>query len=111
MPLRLFAAVHYLVLSGDAPDALSGHFEDFAAALVEHEDALRARVETHGVQTNEVQRCTMLLPTFLAATAATGLPLELDRARPERGPQPPRRPVPVPLRERDASARRTRCSS
>jgi hypothetical protein len=85
VPLRLFAAVHYLVLSGDAPDALSGHFEDFAAALVEHEDALRARVETHGVQTNEVQRCTMLLPTFLAATAATGLPLELIELGPSAG--------------------------
>jgi hypothetical protein len=85
VPLRLFAAVHYLVLSGDAPDALSGRFEDFAAALAEHEDALRARIETHGVQTNEVQRCTMLLPTFLAAAAATGLPLELIELGPSAG--------------------------
>lgn len=85
VPLRLFAAVHYLVLSGEAPDALSGRFEDFAAALAEHEDALRARVETHGVQTNEVQRCTMLLPTFLAAAAATGLPLELIELGPSAG--------------------------
>jgi hypothetical protein len=43
------------VLSGAAPDALSGRFEDFAAALA-HEDALQERIETHGVQTNEVQR-------------------------------------------------------
>src|SRR6185312_10063788 len=68
-----------------APDALSGHFEDFAAALVEHEEELRRRVETHGVQTNEVQRCTMLLPTFLAAAAETGLPLELIELGPSAG--------------------------
>ena len=85
MPLRLFAAVHFLVLSGVAPDALSGRFEDFAAALAEHEDALRARLETHGVQTNEVQRCTMLLPTFLAAGVETGLPLELIELGPSAG--------------------------
>ena len=85
MPLRLFAAVHYLVLSGDAPDALSGRFEDFAAALAEHEHTLQARIETHGVQTNEVQRCTMLVPTFLAAASATGLPLELIELGPSAG--------------------------
>ena len=85
MPLRLFAAVHYLVLTGEAPDALSGRFEDFAAALARHEDALRARIETHGVQTNEVQRCTMLLPTLLAASAETGLPLELVELGPSAG--------------------------
>lgn len=85
MPLRLFAAVHYLVLTGVAPDALSGRFEDFAAALSGHEGALRARIETHGVQTNEVQRCTMLLPTFLDASAETGLPLELIELGPSAG--------------------------
>ncbi len=85
VPLRLFGAVHYLVLSGSAPDALSGRFEDFAAALVEHGDMVRERIETHGVQTNEVQRCTMLLPTFLAATAETGLPLELIELGPSAG--------------------------
>jgi len=85
VPLRLFAAVHYLVLTGEAPDALSGRFEDFAAALARHEDALRARIETHGVQTNEVQRCTMLLPTLLAASAETGLPLELVELGPSAG--------------------------
>ena len=85
MPLRLFAAVHYLVLTGEAPDALSGRFEDFAAVLARHEDALRTRIETHGVQTNEVQRCTMLLPTLLAASAETGLPLELVELGPSAG--------------------------
>ncbi len=83
--MRLFAAVHYLALSGAAPDALSGRFEDFAAALAGHGEELRRRVETHGVQTNEVQRCTMLLPTFLAAAAETGLPLELIELGPSAG--------------------------
>jgi hypothetical protein len=83
--LRLFAAVHYLVLSGAAPDALSGRFGNLAAALGEHEGELRRRVETHGVQTNEVQRCTMLLPTFLAASAESGLPLELIELGPSAG--------------------------
>jgi len=85
VPLRLFAAVHYLVLSGAAPDALSGRFEDFAATLSEHAPALRARIDAHGVQTNEVQRCTMLLPTFLAAAVETGLPLELIELGPSAG--------------------------
>ncbi len=85
VPLRLFAAVHYLVLSGAAPGALSGRYEDFVGALAEHEPALRARIETHGVQTNEVQRCTMLLPTFLAAAGSTGLPLELIELGPSAG--------------------------
>jgi hypothetical protein len=53
--------------------------------LARHEDALRARIETHGVQTNEVQRCTMLLPTLLAASAETGLPLELVELGPSAG--------------------------
>jgi hypothetical protein len=73
------------VLSGAAPDALSGRFDDFVAALAAHEDALRTRIETHGVQTNEVQRCTMLLPTFLAASAESGLPLELIELGPSAG--------------------------
>ena len=84
-PLRLFGAVHYLVLSEAAPDALSGRWEDFAAALVAHEDALRRRVATQGVQTNEVQRCTFVLPALLAAAAETRLPLELVELGPSAG--------------------------
>jgi hypothetical protein len=85
VPLRLFAAVHYLVLTEAAPDALSGRFEDFAAALAGHADVLRTRLRTHGVQTNEVQRCTSILPTLLAASAETGLPLELVELGPSAG--------------------------
>jgi hypothetical protein len=85
LPLRVFAAVHYLALDGTAPDALSGRFEDLTATLAAHADVLRARVSIHGVQTNEVQRCTALLPVFLAAAAETGLPLELVELGPSAG--------------------------
>lgn len=85
LPLRLFGAVHYLVLSGVAPDALSGRWEDFVAALAAHDETLRHRVTIHGVQTNEVQRCTFLVPAFRAAAAETGLPLELLELGPSAG--------------------------
>ena len=85
LPLRLFAAVHYLVLAGVAPNALSGRFEDFADALDGHADEIRLRLAIDSVQTNEVQRCTFLLPAFLAAAAETGLPLELLELGPSAG--------------------------
>jgi hypothetical protein len=85
VPLRLFGAVHYLVLSGVAPSALSGRWQDFGAALAEHEETLRGRLSIHGVQTNEVQRCTFLVPAFRAAAAETGLPLELLELGPSAG--------------------------
>jgi hypothetical protein len=77
--------VHYLALSGAAPDALSGAWEDFAAALAEHGGALRARTREQGVQTNEVQRCVALLPAFLTVAAETGMPLELLELGPSAG--------------------------
>ena len=85
LPLRLFGAVHYLVLSGAAPDALSGRFEDFVAAIAEHAPTLERRLAIHGVQTNEVQRCTFLLPALLAAARESGLPLELLELGPSAG--------------------------
>jgi hypothetical protein len=74
--LRLFGAVHYLVLTGVAPEALSG-WDQLLQALTRHEDALRAFVAAQDVQTNEVQRCVGLLPCFLTVAQETGLPLEL----------------------------------
>jgi len=85
VPLRFFGAVHHLVLSRSAPDALSGRWDDFVRALDEHEEAIRERLATHGVQTNEVQRCTALMPAFLAAAAETRLPLELLELGPSAG--------------------------
>lgn len=68
-PLRLMSALHSLVLSGRAS------WDDVDAALDEHADVLRAFVAEHGVQTNEVQRCWMLLPCFLEAVHRTGNPV------------------------------------
>jgi hypothetical protein len=53
---------------------LDGHasWDRVPDALVEHRDFLRTFVAEQGVQTNEVQRCWMLLPCFLAAAARTG---------------------------------------
>jgi len=85
VPLRLFGAVHYLVLSGQAPKALSGEWEDFTAALSEHAESIGRRVREQDVQTNEVRRCTALLPTFLTVARETGLPLELLELGPSAG--------------------------
>jgi hypothetical protein len=83
--LRLFAGVHHLVLTGAAPDALSGRWDDFATALREHEVELRRWMAEQGVQTNEVRRCIGLLPAFLTVAAETGLPLELVELGPSAG--------------------------
>lgn len=83
--LRLFGGVHHLVLTGVAPDALSGRWDDFAAALRDHEAELRRWVAEQGVQTNEVQRCIGLLPAFLTIAAETDLPLELLELGPSAG--------------------------
>ena len=83
--LRLFGAVHYLALSGTAPNALSGDWDDFAATLGAHTDQLRRRVREQGVQTNEVQRCVGLLPAFLTVAGETGQPLELLELGPSAG--------------------------
>ena len=84
-PLRLFGAVHHLVLTGAAPDALGGGWNAFAEALLEHEDEIRRRVREQDVQTNEVRRCTALLPSFLTVARETGLPLELLELGPSAG--------------------------
>lgn len=83
--LRLFGAVHWLVQAGLAPEALSGEWEDFAAALEEHPAVLRRFVLEQGVQTNETQRCVALLPAFLTVARATGLPLDLLELGPSAG--------------------------
>ena len=83
--LRLFGAVHYLVLTGVAPSALSGEWDDFAAALAAHEASLARFVREQGVQTNETQRCVALVPAFLTVAAASGLPLDLIELGPSAG--------------------------
>ena len=70
-PLRLAGGLHNLVLRGEAS------WDDLDAALDEHADFLRRFVAEQGVQTNEVQRCWMLLPCFLELSRRTGY-TELD---------------------------------
>jgi hypothetical protein len=84
-PLRLFGAVHHLVLTGVAPDALSGDWDDFARALEEGADEIRGRLRVQDVQTNEVQRCVALLPAFLTVARETGRPVELLELGPSAG--------------------------
>jgi hypothetical protein len=83
--LRLFGAVHHLELTGAAPDALSGEWDDFAAALRAHEAELARFVREQGVQTNETQRCVVLVPAFLTVVVASGLPLDLIELGPSAG--------------------------
>src|SRR5437667_420093 len=53
VPLRLFGGVHYLVLAGVEPDALSGAWDDFRAALDAEREFLARFIAVQGVQTNE----------------------------------------------------------
>ncbi len=85
LALRLFAGVHWLVLAGSAPDALSGAWSDFTDALEQHADELRRFLAGQGVQTNETQRCVALLPAFLTVAKQTGLPLDLLELGPSAG--------------------------
>lgn len=83
--LQLFGAVHYLQLAGTAPDALSGEWEDFRAAIEENHDWVARFLAEQSVQTNEVQRCFALLPGFLTIARATGRPLDLVELGPSAG--------------------------
>lgn len=83
--LRLFGGVHHLVLAGTAPAALSGRWDDFTAALRDHDAELRTWMAVQGVQTNEVQRCIGLLPALLTVATETGMRLELLELGPSAG--------------------------
>jgi hypothetical protein len=105
--LRLMAAVHHLVLTGEAP-RLAVHYpsvggdagprgvwDAFRGVLVEHRDAFRELVG-RPCQTNEVGRSAALAPAFLHLAATTGRPLRLlevgaSAAEPALGPVPLRR--------------------
>jgi len=102
----LLAAVQYLLLEGAEPE-LAAHYPSLAARnepvgdpvhlfhdfLEAHRDAVTALVASRRVQTNEVRRCTTLLPAFTAARdpesplalievgASAGLNLLFDRYR------------------------------
>ena len=65
-PLRLLGGLHALVLSGRAS------WGDIEGALEEHADFLSRAVADRPVQTNEVQRCWVLLPCFLELARLSG---------------------------------------
>ncbi len=77
--------MHHHVLLGIAPNALSGEWVDFTAALAAHPTSLRRFVEEQGVQTNETQRCVALVPAFLTLARESGLPLDLIELGPSAG--------------------------
>lgn len=64
-PLRLLGGIHFLVLTGKAS------WDAVPEVLREHRDEL-AELASRPVQTNEVQRCWVLLPTFLEAARRAG---------------------------------------
>jgi len=95
-PILLLAAVHYLLLSG-AEHELAAHYDTVAAVLGggrrptgdaatafadfcrEHRLALEALIATRMTQTNEVGRCTALLPGLchVASLSGSAEPLSL----------------------------------
>jgi hypothetical protein len=88
-PDLMLAAVHYL-LARDPDDqlaryypSLSAHVADgdpvpsFRAFSLRHRDELEQLVSARHVQTNEVRRCTFLLPAVMLAASLTSRPLAL----------------------------------
>jgi hypothetical protein len=64
VPLRLLGGVHYLALSGAAPEAFAS-WERFSAVLDEQAEPLARFIAERPIQTNEVQRSWVLLPCIL----------------------------------------------
>jgi hypothetical protein len=91
LPLRLFAALHYLALDGRALElaqAYAGKCEAWPAfreTLRRESDWIARFLREQGMQTNEVQRCYGLLPAFLLAAAESGKELELIELGPSAG--------------------------
>ncbi len=89
VPNLLFAAVHYLLLRG-APHELSSYYlsltreprppndayPSFRDFCQHHESEIRSLMSTRLVQTNEVARCSYMVPAFaMIAEERPGLPL------------------------------------
>lgn len=95
----LLGAVHFLLLSGSAsplaefypglcptPRPREEAYPYFRAFCLEHADTVRRLVTTQRVQTNEVRRCTALLPAFgLIAQRSGNRPLALVEIGPSAG--------------------------
>ena len=79
-PHRLLAAVRWLVYAGEVEDFFGDPdpWPAFRDVLETHADWAARFVREQTVQTNEVQRCWVLLPLFLTVSrAARGRPLDL----------------------------------
>jgi hypothetical protein len=79
MPHRLLAGTRWLALTGQAEDfeESADSWNAFHSVLVEHGEWLAAFIRDRPVQTNEPQRCWVLLPIFLTVARAAGRPLDL----------------------------------
>lgn len=79
VPHRLTAAVDWLVDVGQADDyrGNSDSWSMFRATVLAHTDWVRTFVREQPVQTNEVQRCFVLLPILLTIARRTQRPLDL----------------------------------
>jgi hypothetical protein len=78
-PHRLLAGARWLALSGEVDDfeRAADPWSAFHSVLEEHGEWLAGFVREHPVQTNEVQRCWVLLPIFLTVGRLAGRPLDL----------------------------------
>jgi hypothetical protein len=78
-PHRLLAGARWLALSGEVDDfeTAADPWNAFHSVLEEHGEWLARFVREHPVQTNEVQRCWVLLPIFLTVARLAGRPLDL----------------------------------
>jgi hypothetical protein len=78
-PHRLLAGARWLALSGEVDDfeVASDPWSAFRSVLDGHAAWLARFVREHPVQTNEVQRCWVLLPIFLTVARLAGRPLDL----------------------------------
>jgi hypothetical protein len=86
----IFAAVQYLLFEdrdadlagwyrslGGTRASLEGAAAEFRAYVLDHRDDIERLLATRRVQTNEVRRCTFLLPAYNAVAESAGLPLAL----------------------------------
>jgi hypothetical protein len=78
-PHRLLAAVRWLTLAGEAEpySTAADPWAAFRSIVAEHQAWVSDFIRDHGIQTNEVQRCFVLLPIFLTVARMSGKPLDL----------------------------------
>ena len=84
--LRLFGAVHYLVLTGVAPTALSGEWDDFAAALADARGARsRGSCASRACRRTRPSAASRSCRRSSPSPRASGLPLDLIELGPSAG--------------------------